>query len=122
MSRLSDRAQTDPLAALVAVAAVGLALSAYGGLLGDVLAPTAPPSAPMLDSVTDDLAPAGVVVPSRLTGLSTGKMNVSLAVRGNSWTTGPTPPTAGTRSSRQRVPIRRTNGTVTAGRLRVTVW
>jgi len=123
VSRSSDRAQTDPLAALVAVAAVGLALSAYGGLLGDVLAPTAPSPASTLDSVVDELAPAGVVAPSRLDALSIDDTtHVSLAVGGASWTVGPTPPATGTRTIRQRVPIRRSDGTVDAGRIRVTVW
>ncbi|RNJ26988.1 DUF7285 family protein [Halosegnis longus] len=123
MSRSSDRGQTDPLAALVAVAAVGLALSAYGGLLGDVLAPATPSPAPPLDSVTDDLAPAGVADPQRLAGLSVGETtHVSLAVRGRSWSVGPTPPEEGVRHARRRLPIRRANGTVDAGRIRVTVW
>ena len=112
MSRSSDRGQTDPLVALVAVAAVGLSLSAYGGLLGDALAPTTPSPAPTLDSVTDDIAPAGVADPEHLPTLSVGEAtHVS-----------PTPPEGGTRHARQRLPIRRANGTVDAGRIRVTVW
>jgi len=123
VSRSSDRGQTDPLVALVAVAAVGLSLSAYGGLLGDALAPTTPSPAPTLDSVTDDIAPAGVADPEHLPTLSVGEAtHVSLAVRGRSWSVGPTPPEGGTRHARQRLPIRRANGIVDAGRIRVTVW
>lgn len=124
MSRSSDEGQTEPLSALVAVAAVCLALSLYAGLVDDRL-PTesGPDPAVTLERVVDDIAPAGVAVPGRL-GVLTGpsaRRNVSLAVANRSWTVGPTPPPDAS-TARRPIPIARGPARVTAGRLRVSVW
>ncbi|MFC7177192.1 DUF7285 family protein [Halosegnis marinus] len=122
MSRSSDRAQAEPLAALVAVAAVCLALSAYAGVVDDVLPREGPSPEARLDAVADDLAPAGVVPPARVDSIPLPEgTNVSLAVGNRSWTRGPTPPRVAA-SARRRVPVRVGPGRVVPGRLRVSVW
>lgn len=124
MSRSSAEGQTEPLAALVAVAAVCLALSLYAGLVDERL-PTAtgPDATAAVERVLDHVAPDGVVEPARLDAVATptARLNVSVAVDGRAWTVGPTPP-PDANTARRRVPISRGPARVTAGRLRVSVW
>jgi hypothetical protein len=124
MSRSSARGQTEPLAALVAVAAVCLALSLYAGLVAERLPrPAGPDAEPVLERAVDDIAPDGVAAPERLDAIdeSRPRRNVSLAVANDSWTVGPTPP-PDANTARRPVPVKRAPGRVIAGRLRVSVW
>jgi len=124
MSRSSAKGQTEPLAALVAVAAVCLALSLYAGLVAERFSqPSGPNAQPVLERVVDDIAPDGVAAPERLDAIeeTTTRRNVSLAVANSSWTVGPTPP-PDANTARRPVPVDRAPGRVTAGRLRVSVW
>lgn len=124
MSRSSASGQTEPLAALVAVAAVCLALSLYAGLVTERLPRTSGPDAePVLERIVDDIAPDGVAAPVRLDAIeeSATRHNVSLAIANDSWTVGPTPP-PDANTARRPVPVERAPGRVLAGRLRVSVW
>lgn len=58
------RAQTEPLAALVAVATIGIALGLYGGYLTGVLSETTDrsPEDVALERAWDDLSESGVLV------------------------------------------------------------
>lgn len=126
MSRSSGRGQTTPLGALVAVAAVCVGLSLYAGVVVDVRAGVdgaGTDAETALETVADDIAPAGVARPDLLNGtIRPGRSaNVSLAVGEHSWTVGRTPPADADRA-RTRLPVRVGAGAVNAGRLRVVVW
>lgn len=124
MSRSSAKGQTEPLAALVAVAAVCLALSLYAGLIDDRLPTRAGPDAESaLERVVDDVAPDGIATPNRLDAVDEprAQCNISLAVANRSWTVGPAPPQEAN-TARRPVPIQRDLGQVAVGRLRVSVW
>jgi hypothetical protein len=125
-SAREGRGQAEPLAALVAVAAVGVGLSVYAGAL-DASTPAPVDRTPetVLAAVHDAVAPDGTVLPDRLDrGLAAvpdGRMaNVTLATDDRTWRAGPAPP-SGAEAARRRVPVERTAG-VDAGRLRVVVW
>lgn len=121
MSHSWDRGQAEPLAALVAVAAVCLALSAYAGVVADALPGTRPDASARLETVADDLAPGGVALPGRVATVPVPEdTNVSLAVGNRSWTRGP-PLSDAAVTARRRVPVRVGPGRVLAGRLRVSV-
>ncbi|WP_255150674.1 DUF7285 family protein [Halorarius halobius] len=125
MSRSSDRAQVDPLVALVGVAAVGLGLSLYAGVVADTLEePTGRAPTDALDAVHDRTAPNGVVDPGRLDGATAwrGKrVNATLRTRNGRWSVGPVPPRTADSAAR-RVSVRRGPARIKAGRLRVSVW
>ncbi|WP_424000036.1 DUF7285 family protein [Haloarcula salina] len=130
MSRSSDRATTEPLAALVAVFAVGVGLSLYAGVLDDAFGSLEQDrivAAPTADAVEQRLSSAGVVDPARtdsaLDALPAGyRGNVTVSVTdAGRWSTGPTPP-AGADSDTRIVSVRVAPGTVRRGRLRVRVW
>lgn len=122
MSRSPDRAQAEPLAALVALFAVCVALSLYAGAL-DVRAPgDDPPVRGALDATYDRLRNGSAAVPSRLSlPPSRYAVNVTLSAAGNDWSVGPVPPRGTSRASRP-VAVRLGPGRVAAGRLRVAVW
>ncbi|MFB6138292.1 MAG: hypothetical protein ABEJ42_08165 [Halobacteriaceae archaeon] len=128
MSRWSEcRGQVEPLAALAAVAALGLALSVYTGTLG-AAAPVSDPGGtaePVLGATLDYLRSGSVVVPARLESLTDGHGDRSRRVRlqaaGRSWTAGPTPP-ADTAVATRLVAVRVAPGRIRVGRLRVEVW
>ncbi|WP_226021741.1 DUF7285 family protein [Halomicrobium salinisoli] len=128
MSRSSGRGQTEPLAAIVAVAAVGIGLSLYAGVLDATLPgerdrSTAPAA---LERVDRDVAPGGVARPERIPGShNVGpdgyRTNVTLTAGGRRWSTGPTvPPDADVAG--ERIGVRVAPATVRPGRLRVAVW
>ena len=124
MSRSSDRGVAEPLAALVAVAAVCVGLSIYAGLAVDALPSSEPKPDATLRIVTDEVAPDGVARPARLRDVSrpqSARLNASLAVGSLRWTTGPTPPSHAA-SANRRLPVRTGPATVRPGRLRVVVW
>jgi len=133
MRHSSDRGGTEPLAALVAVAAVCAAVSLYAGVL------PVPQSADrhgaaaerLLDRVYERTAETGVVRPARLDSAlpSEGRweqwrVNVSVESGPATWQRGPTPP-AGVNdvaSATRRVSVHHRPGRVHPGRLRVVVW
>ncbi|WP_225333603.1 DUF7285 family protein [Halomicrobium urmianum] len=128
MSRSSGRGQTEPLAAIVAVATVGVGLSLYAGVLDATLPgerdrSTAPAA---LERVDHEIAPAGVARPERVPGSHEAgpagyRTNVTLAVGGRRWSSGPTvPPDAD--ETEERLGVRVSPATVEPGRLRVAVW
>lgn len=128
MSRSSARAQTEPLAALVAVVAVGLGLGLYAGVL-DAKLPGSPDrnlAGSSIEPVESTVAPAGVATPSRLddarrAGPDGYETNVTLTVDDRSWAAGPIPP-AGASNATTRVGTRTAPATVRAGTLEVWVW
>jgi hypothetical protein len=134
MRRSSDRAGTEPLAALVAVAVVCSALSLYAGLLpgSPSTSERAAAAERLLDRVYGRTAETGVVHPSRLDralqwqGRWQGKWrtNVSVGSGTATWKRGPTPPAeAGSvATASRRVSVRGPLGRVRPGRLRVVVW
>ena len=125
MSRSSDRGQVEPLAALVAVAALGVGLSLYAGVVSDALDATDEPrTEQVLERVHDRTAPNGVVDPRRLADVvnrSRPHVNATLATGTRRWTAGPSRP-ARADIARRQVSIRLAPARVRAGRLRVSVW
>lgn len=94
----SARGQTEPLAALVAVAAVGVGLSLYAGGLDDALAetPDREIAEPTLDRIEVTIAPDGVVRPTLLEdgqeqGPAGHRLNLTLSTADHRWTAGPVP-------------------------------
>lgn len=130
VSRSSDRGQTEPLAALAAVFALGIALSLYtaglGGALADASDRDRDVAAPALSSVAGELLGNGVVDPADLPeGLSASpegyRMRITLTTDDRDWSAGPpAPPTA--ESATRRVSVQRWPGRVVPGHLRVEVW
>lgn len=117
-----------PLAALVAVVMVSLALGLYAGVLDASLpgerdrsvAPTA------LSAVEDQVAPAGVVRPglvgdSPAAGPAGYETNVTVSAGGSRWSAGPAAPATAHRAS-ERVSVRVAPARVVPGRLEVAVW
>jgi len=128
MSHSSDRGQTEPLAALVAVAVMALALGLYAGVLDAELpgqqerqvAETA------LSAVEDHVATAGVVRPGRTAdspaaGPTGYETRVVLTTDDDRWTGGPSPPDGARRAS-ERVSVHVGPSRVVPGRLTVVVW
>ena len=128
MSRSSGRAQVEPVAALVAVAVVSLALGLYTGVLDSTLPGQQDRHVPetALSAVEDRIAPAGVVRPRRIPGGPDAgpagyETNVTVTTDDRRWTAGPVPPrTAGNATA--RVSVRSAPARVVPGRLRVAVW
>lgn len=126
----SARGQTEPLAALVAVFAIGVAVSTYA-LGAQHALPTAGDrdrdvAEPTLRRVADSLTADGVVDPSRLNqSLAAAPdgyaLNVTVSVGNRTLTTGPTPPDGAERATRP-VSVRLSPGWVRPGHLRVEVW
>ena len=130
MSRSSARrAQVEPVAAVVAVLALCLALAAYGAVSEGVL-PDRESSAPadqVLDDAVDAATAAGSVVvsPAHLTGDVTPagyEVSVRLTASERSWTVGADSPPPDATSASRRVPVRVTPEDVQPGRLTVEVW
>ncbi|GGL72556.1 DUF7285 family protein [Halocalculus aciditolerans] len=124
MRRSSDSAQTEPLAALVAVLAVVAAVGTYATVYGRALPgqATAQPTA-TLDHVADEITAGGVARPAKLANLerSAGlSLNVTLRAATRAWSVGPRPPRDAPAAARP-LPVR-TGGRVAFGRLRVVVW
>jgi hypothetical protein len=117
----------EPLAALAALFAVCVGLSAYAVVLADAGEPTERElAAPTLETVDDAVTSRGTVRPTRLGRVtehapSGGRLNVTLVAGERHWTVGPRPAVDGDRASR-RVSVRLGPGRVRVGRLRVVVW
>jgi len=130
MSRSSARrAQVEPVAAVVAVLALCLAVAAYGAVSAGVL-PERTSTAPaerVLDDAVDAATPAGSVVvsPSHLSeSVAPAGYDATLRLTAGerSWTAGPAEPPSDAASATRRVPVRVANGDARPGRLTVEVW
>lgn len=128
MSRSWGRAQTEPLAALAAVVAVGLALSLYAGVLDAELPGSSDRhrADAVSERVESAVAPAGVALPSRIDdGQAAGptgyRTNVTLRADGRYWSAGPTAPGEADTAT-TRLGIRVNASRVCAGKLSVRVW
>lgn len=127
MSRSSGRAQVEPLAALSAVFVVGLALSAYAGVLDATLpTPDRNIAEPTVERVERSVCEVRVADPSALAdGLRVGPdgyhLNLTLVAAGQQWHAGPpAPPNADAAES--AVSVRVGPGRIRPGRLRAEVW
>ena len=128
MSRSWGRAQTEPLAALVAVAAVGLGLSLYVGVL-DAELPGSPDrqlADSAIERVESAMAPSAVALPSRTDeGRAAGptgyRTNVTLTADGRRWSSGPSAPVSADAAS-VRIGVRLGPAQIRTGTLRVWVW
>lgn len=126
MSRSSDRAAVEPLAALVAVFAVSVGLTLYAGVLDDAVETTEPNRAPATaDAVSERLTTVGVADPGRVddsldAAPSGHTVNVTL-VADQRWAAGPSPPPTADTGVRP-VSVRVAPGDVAGGQLRVSVW
>lgn len=128
MSRWSTRrGQTEPVAVLAAVFAVGAGIALYAGVVDATLGGgSAPGAEPTLRRVWSAVADTGVVTPGRLSdGLSAAadgyEVRITLAAGDNTWAAGPTPPADAATASR-RASVRVGPGHVDSGRLQVEVW
>ena len=128
MSRSSGRAQTEPLAALVAVVAVGLGLSLYVGVIDTAL--PGPSDRAIAESaierVESAVAPAGVARPVRIDdGQTAGpegyRTNVTLETTHRRWSSGPAAPRNADVAT-AHVGVRVGPSRIRTGRLRVRVW
>ena len=128
MSRSSTRrGQTEPLAVLAALFAVGAGLTLYAGVVDTSLGQREAPDAdPTLDRVHSAVTENGVVDPSALDAALAAapdghRVRATLTADGREWTAGPeTPPDA--RSASRTVSVRVAAGKVRVGRLGVVVW
>jgi len=127
---LDPRASTQPLAALVAVLTVSVALSWYAvGLEGTIANSTGADrgiAKPTLDRVTEAVRAGGVVEPENLSaGLEAGpdgyELNVTVSAGDRRWHAGPAAPETAESASRA-VGVRTAPGEVDPGRIRVEVW
>lgn len=129
MPHSSGRGATEPLAALVAVAAVCAGLSIYAGALDiPVSTPeTAATAQRLLGQFHDRATAAGVLDPAALDAAvpgnrtGAGRVNVTLRSGDLTWRYGPAPPEGASAASR-RVGVRHAPGRIRPGRLRVVVW
>jgi hypothetical protein len=121
------RGQVEPIPALVAVAILGSALSAYAVAFGAAL-PAADHGSdrarPALDRATATLRVDGVVRPRRISRAAAtlpATANVTVRAGGRAWHAGPVPPANASVASRP-VPVRVASGRILPGRVRVEVW
>ena len=123
------RGQIEPLAAMVAVFAVGAGLTVYAGVLdgelpGQDRQQVADPTADRLAAAIQD---GGVVEPRRLSGRRSTAvpdgytLNATLTAAATRWHVGPTPP-ARAQTASEQVSVRLAAGRVRPGRLTVRVW
>lgn len=124
----SARGQVEPLAAIVAVVAVGIGLSVYAGVLDASL--PGPRERGVADAtlgrVWAQISTGGVADPARLArgpAVAPGgyRTNVTLAAEGRTWRAGPEVPSRADAAERH-ASVRLAPGRVRPGRLRVAVW
>lgn len=132
MRRSSDSGQTEPLAALVALAAVCLGVALYAGVL-DAAARESPQTREIaettLDHVHRAVATAGVVdVTGIASATATGvgapagwQVNATVRSASFEWQYGSAPPPHADQT-RRRIAVDHGNGTIRSGVLRVAVW
>jgi len=123
------RGQVEPLAAIVAVATVGVAIGLYAGALDGVVDPDdeRDTDAIAIDRVLDRAEAIGVLEPERLEGalgaLPPGlRANATLSVDGRTIAVGSAPPDGETTTASRRIAVRTAPGVVRPGRLSITVW
>ena len=129
MSRSSARAQVEPIAALVAVLAVGIGLSLYAGALDDRLAASGNDrdrAGTAADRLVVELSAFDAVEPPTSKEVTAAAptnyaLNATLTTDGHRWTAGPAPPGEADRTERN-VSVRVSPGRVRPGRLEVSVW
>lgn len=127
MSRSSGRrGQTEPLAALAAVFAVGVAVSLYAGALPVPAERSDDVAETTLSAVYRDVSSGGTVLPDRaesrpLSGPAGYEINITLSAGTVRVRRGPQRPPSATNATRS-VGVRTGPGTVRAGRLSVGVW
>jgi hypothetical protein len=129
MSRSSARrGQVEPVAAIVAVFALGVGLTVYAGAVDDALPGTEPRNVaqPTLSAVEDAVERAGVVRPDRLSRVGSvvpagRRLNVTLTAGERAWSHGDPAPDSAQRAS-TRVSVELGPGRVRPGRLTVRVW
>ena len=131
----ADRAAVEPLAALVAVAVVGLALGLYAGALDDAAPDDSRAAAEAaLDRAERATSVGGVVDPDRLRGVEE-KLGTAVAVEleagGERWLAASSPEAPGPADVRprdavviaeRRVTVRVAPGRNVRGTLRAVVW
>ncbi|MFC7098453.1 DUF7285 family protein [Halobaculum marinum] len=141
MSRSSssrERGLAEPSAALAAVLAVSVGLSAYALVLDGAATGGGPAAEPLLERVHDRTTVGGVADPDRFVTVGGGALtgeahaNATLAVAGRRWSVGATPPDRAdgggpTGAVDRAVAARRVGvalgpGRVRPGELRVVVW
>ncbi|MFC7044894.1 hypothetical protein ACFQH6_05165 [Halobacteriaceae archaeon GCM10025711] len=119
------RGQVEPMAALAAVFAVGLALTATAGTFAAATPATERDLAdPAMRRVLATTRTGSVLQPARLSAASAPagyRLNVTVVAGDRRWHTGPTPPDAAASETRT-VPVRTGPGRVQPGRVRVEVW
>jgi hypothetical protein len=129
MSRSSGRrGQVEPIAAIVAVFAVGAGLAIYAGVIDARLPGTTDRNVarPVLDRATATLGNASVVRPDRfgrvVTVVPAGyRVNATLQTADRRWQLGPPVPRRADTASR-RLSVKLAPGVVRPGRLTVRVW
>ncbi|WP_136715811.1 DUF7285 family protein [Halorientalis salina] len=130
MSRWSGRrGQVEPLAAIVAVFAVGAGLTVYAGVLDGTLPgqDRQRVAGPTLDHLESSMGESGIVEPGALSDARTATapngyhLNATLETTDNRWHAGPAPPQRAQQAS-ERVSVRIAPGRVRPGRLTVRVW
>jgi hypothetical protein len=130
MSRSSARGQVEPIAALVCLLAVCVAVATYAtALAGAGYETDRDVATPTLDRVVDRLAAGGVAVPGRTerarrAGPAGYRLNVTVAAAGERWHAGPRPPgrRADTDTATRTISVRLAPGRIRPGRVRVEVW
>ncbi|MFC7155587.1 hypothetical protein ACFQPA_08960 [Halomarina halobia] len=130
MSRSSGRrAQVEPVAALVALVALSLAVSLYAGVAVESVAPDADDggtAATAADRAVALVAPAGVATPADLPAVTDAapagyRLNATLSAGGERWHLGPAAPSTAPHATRP-VSVRLSPGRVVPGTLSVVVW
>ncbi|PSP76089.1 hypothetical protein BRC81_13900 [Halobacteriales archaeon QS_1_68_20] len=123
-----SRGQVEPVVALAAVLAVGIAVSLYATALSDVAPGTGADGSAetTLDRVHRNVSDGNVVDPAAIRGAPGVPppgydANVTLTAAGETWQAGSTPP-ASAESASRRVSVRLGPGNVRPGRLRVVIW
>jgi hypothetical protein len=127
MSRSSARrGQVEPLAALVALAAVCAGVALYAdALVGAVPSPDRDVARPALVRAHDHLTDDGVARPARLGTVPSPagyRANLTLRAADREWVAGPAPPDRRVDAADRVLGVRLGPGRVAAGRLRVEVW
>lgn len=125
----SARGQTEPIAALVAVFALGAGLTLYAGVVDAVL-PALAPEAGIAPTATDtfvrEASSFGAVDPPIADAVEAARprsyaMNATVRADGGSWTAGPAVPERAD-CERRSVAVRSAPGVVRPGRTEVCLW
>lgn len=129
MPSSSDSGQTEPLAALAAVFALGVGLTLYAGALDSTLPRLSSDremSATAADRLTAEASSLGAVDPPVSSAVSAARptghrLNATLQTADSKWHVGPPTP-RDIECERRRVSVRVSSGRVRPGRLEVCAW